>query len=72
VIGMGRAGVRRFWASPEATVPRVRVIEMAPVALLLALCAAMTIEANPVMRYFGAAAQALHAPRDYIDAVLTR
>ncbi|HWD35316.1 MAG TPA: monovalent cation/H+ antiporter subunit D [Casimicrobiaceae bacterium] len=72
VIAMGRAGVRRFWASPEATVPRVRVIEMAPVALLLALCAAMTVEASPVMRYFGQAAEALHAPRDYVDSVLSR
>jgi multicomponent K+:H+ antiporter subunit D len=50
----------------------VRVIEMAPVALLLALCAAMTVEANPVMRYFGQAAEALHAPRDYVDSVLSR
>ncbi len=72
VIAMGRAGVRRFWASPDAAVPRVRVIEMAPVALLLALCAAMTVEANPLMRYFGAAAEALHAPRGYIDDVLSR
>jgi multicomponent K+:H+ antiporter subunit D len=72
VVAMGRAGVRRFWASPEATVPRVRVIEMAPVALLLALCAALTVEANPVMRYFGEAAEALHASRGYVDSVLSR
>jgi multicomponent K+:H+ antiporter subunit D len=52
-------------------VPRVRVIEMLPVALLLALCAAITVEAAPVMRYLGEAAKALHAPRGYVDAVLS-
>jgi len=71
IVGMGRAGVRRFWASPDVAVPRVRVIEMVPVAFLLALCAAMTIEAAPVLRYLGDAAAGLHAPRNYIDDVLS-
>jgi multicomponent K+:H+ antiporter subunit D len=70
VIAMGRAGVRLFWASEEHSVPRVRVVEMAPVAMLLALCFALTIAAGPAMRYLGAAAQALHAPQIYIDSVL--
>jgi len=72
LIGMGRAGMRRFWASPEVAVPRVRVIEMLAVAFLLAACAAITVEAAPVLRYLGEAAQALHAPRGYIDDVLAR
>ncbi len=72
VIGMGRAGVRRFWASPDTAVPRVRVIEMVPVAFLLALCAAITVEAAPVMRYLGEAAAMLHAPRSYVESVLSR
>jgi multicomponent K+:H+ antiporter subunit D len=71
VIGMGRAGVRRFWASPDATVRRVRVIEMVPVAFLLALCAVITVEAAPVLRYLGEAAKTLHAPRSYVDDVLS-
>jgi multicomponent K+:H+ antiporter subunit D len=71
LIGMGRAGVRRFWASPDAAVPRVRVIEMAPIVLLLALCAALTIQAGPFMRYLSDTAQALHTPRNYIDRVLS-
>jgi multicomponent K+:H+ antiporter subunit D len=70
VIAMGRAGVRRFWASATSA-PRVRVIEMVPVACLLGLCAIFTIEAAPVMRYLGEAAKALHAPRAYVDAVLS-
>jgi multicomponent K+:H+ antiporter subunit D len=71
VVSMARAGVRRFWASPDAAVPRVRVIEMIPVAFLLALCALITVEAAPVMRYLGEAAKALHAPRGYVDDVLS-
>lgn len=71
IIAMARAGVRRFWASPEASVPRVRVVEFAPVVLLLTLCAALTIGAGPMTRYLDAAAQALHAPSRYVDGVLT-
>ena len=72
IIGMGRAGVRRFWAPTDRAVPRVRLIEMLPVAFLLTLCAAMAVEAGPLLRYFGEAATALHAPRGYIDDVLSR
>jgi multicomponent K+:H+ antiporter subunit D len=71
IIGMGRAGVRRFRAAPDGGVPRVRVIEMTPVVLLLVLCAALTIQAGPVMRYLNDTAQALHTPRNYIDHVLS-
>jgi len=67
---MGRAGIRRFWAASGDNVPRVRVIEIAPVMLLLVLCAALTIKAAPAMRYLQDAAQALHTPRGYIDSVL--
>ena len=68
VIGMGRAGVRRFWAAPGT--PRVRVVEMVPIVLLLVLCAALTVQAGASMRYMNAAAQALHAPTAYIGHVL--
>jgi multicomponent K+:H+ antiporter subunit D len=70
IIGLGRAGVRRFWAATDNVVPRVRVIEIAPVVILLALCAALTVEAGAVMRYLESAAAALHDPRPYIDHVL--
>jgi multicomponent K+:H+ antiporter subunit D len=69
-IAMGRAGVRIFWASHEARVPRVRLIEIAPVALLLALCVSLTLQAGPAMRYFQDAANALHARQAYIREVL--
>jgi len=70
LIAMTRAGIRAFWASPERTIPRVRLIEMAPVAVLLLLCAIQTTQAGPVMRFMQATAQSLHAPHDYIRGVL--
>ena len=72
LIAMTRAGIRAFWASPDRAVPRVRVIEMAPVVFLLILCATQTIQAGPVMRFMQATAQSLHAPSDYVRDVLGR
>jgi multicomponent K+:H+ antiporter subunit D len=70
VIAMTRAGMRSFWASPDRAVPRVRIIEMAPVAVLLILCAVQTIQAGPVMRYMHATAQSLHTAQNYVRDVL--
>jgi multicomponent K+:H+ antiporter subunit D len=70
LIAMTRAGIRAFWAAPDREVPRVRVIEMAPVATLLILCALQTIQAGPVMRFMQAAADSLYTPGDYVRGVL--
>jgi len=70
LIAMTRAGIRVFWASPDRAVPRVRLLEMAPVAILLLLCAMQTIKAGPILRFMQATAQSLHDPRHYISAVL--
>jgi multicomponent K+:H+ antiporter subunit D len=72
IIALGRAGVRMFWASQERSIPRVRVIEIVPVAALLALCIGLTVAAGPAMSYLQDAAHALHAPRPYIEEVLSR
>jgi multicomponent K+:H+ antiporter subunit D len=70
LIAFTRAGIRAFWILPDRTVPRVRLIEMAPVAILLLLCALQTIAAGPIMRFMQATAQALHNPDNYIHGVL--
>jgi multicomponent K+:H+ antiporter subunit D len=70
LIAMTRAGIHAFWASPDRTVPRVRLIEMAPVAALLLLCAWQTVQAGPVMRFMQATAQSIHAPQVYVRGVL--
>jgi multicomponent K+:H+ antiporter subunit D len=72
VIALGRAGVRIFWASSPAAALRIQAVEIAPVAALLLLCVALTIGAGPATRYLTDAAQALHAPRTYVDSVLAR
>jgi multicomponent K+:H+ antiporter subunit D len=69
IIAMARAGIDAFWVSPADARPRVRVAEIGPVALLLALCLAMTVRPEPVMNYLQATAQSLHAPHAYIRAV---
>jgi multicomponent K+:H+ antiporter subunit D len=70
VVAMTRAGIDAFWASPAGEVPRVRVVEAAPVALLLALCAGLTVLAGTAMGYMEAAARSLHAPEGYVAGVL--
>ena len=71
MIGLSRTGIRYFWAYPEGRPPpTLRVAECAPIALLLCACIAITIRAEPVMRYMNATAQALHAPSEYITSVL--
>jgi multicomponent K+:H+ antiporter subunit D len=70
LIALMRAGIRAFWAAPERATPRVRVIEMAPVAALLVLCAMQTIQAGPILRFMDAAAAGLHDPSGYVRGVL--
>jgi multicomponent K+:H+ antiporter subunit D len=68
---MVRAGIRSFWAVIEREVPRVRVIEVAPVAALLLLCLTLTLQAGPAMRFMQATAVGLHGSEAYIQGVLT-
>jgi multicomponent K+:H+ antiporter subunit D len=70
LIALTRAGIGAFWASPDRAAPRVRAIEMAPVAMLLILCMAQTTQAGPVMRFMHATARSLHVPQHYIRGVL--
>jgi multicomponent K+:H+ antiporter subunit D len=70
LIALTRAGINAFWAAPDRAVPRVRLIEMAPVAILLLLCAWQTVEAGPIMRFMHATAQSLYAPQSYVRGVL--
>ncbi|TYR30665.1 monovalent cation/H+ antiporter subunit D [Mesorhizobium microcysteis] len=70
LIAMSRAGIRAFWAPVELNVPRVLLVEIVPVAALLMLTLAMTVQAGPIMRFMHATAESLHAPRSYIDGVL--
>ncbi|HEX2825823.1 MAG TPA: monovalent cation/H+ antiporter subunit D [Burkholderiales bacterium] len=69
IVALARAGVRRFWVG-DAQVVSVRVVEIAPVFLLIGLCVAMTVGAGSVMEYLRAAAESLHAPAEYVRGVV--
>ncbi len=71
LISMTRAGIRTFWSSLEGTVPRVFVIEIAPIMLLIGLTLAMTVQAGPIMRYMQETARILDLPESYIQGVMT-
>ena len=79
VLGLGQAGSTVFWKPlpDEDARPRPARTTTLPVALpMVAACAmlgaivALSLLAGPVMRYVEAAAAQLHAPGDYIAAVL--
>jgi multicomponent K+:H+ antiporter subunit D len=70
LVAMTRTGINIFWVTPEGRPPRVRVIEFAPVALLLTLCLGLTVLAGPAMRYMEATAQGLYQPAGYVRGVL--
>jgi multicomponent K+:H+ antiporter subunit D len=70
LIAMTRTGISSFWARMDDSVPRVRVIEMAPVLALLLLCLGLTVGGGPAMRYMEATTQALQAPQDYVTGVM--
>jgi multicomponent K+:H+ antiporter subunit D len=70
VIALGRAGVRIFWADSGRIAPRVRLIEILPVAGLIAVCLVLTVFAGPAMNYLHQAEDALNPPANYIREVL--
>jgi multicomponent K+:H+ antiporter subunit D len=70
LIAMSRAGIRAFWAPVEPSPPRVLLVEVAPVATLLALTLAFTLEAGPAMRFMEATEASLRSPSAYVDGVM--
>ena len=70
MIALLRSGINRFWVPAEGGTPRVRVVEIGPVALFLGLCIVLTVLAAPAMSYLEAMAASLHSPTEYIGAVL--
>lgn len=70
LIALTRAGIRHFWATHERAKPELRIVEGAPIAALMALCVALTLNAHPVMDFTQSAANALHSPSTYILSVM--
>jgi multicomponent K+:H+ antiporter subunit D len=70
LIALSRVGMRLFWSIAARSTPRLRVLEAAPVALLVLLCLALGVAAGPVARYLDATARSLHQPDTYVRTVL--
>lgn len=70
-ISLARAGIRHFWSKRLHLTPQLHAAEGVAVLVLVVAALALTVFAEPVVRYATATAQALYAPRGYIDAVLS-
>jgi len=70
IISMLRFGVRTFWAAGTIAAPRLHISEVAPISLLLLLCAALTVQAGPAYEYLARTSKDLHQPTHYIHKVL--
>ncbi|MDQ0839993.1 monovalent cation/H+ antiporter subunit D [Sphingomonas faeni] len=69
LIAMTRAGIDLLWTPGEGAQPDLRLIEAAPVGMLLALCLGLMIFAGPVLTYMEQTARALHDRGAYRSAV---
>lgn len=70
LIAMTRSGISSFWARLDDSVPRVRIIEMAPILGLILLCLGLTIGGAPVMHFMEKTTQSLQDPQAYAKGVL--
>jgi multicomponent K+:H+ antiporter subunit D len=70
-LAFSRAGIRFFWAPQGRPVPRLGLLESAPIAMLLLLAMVLTVLAEPALRYSQATARSLLDPSHYIESVMT-
>jgi multicomponent K+:H+ antiporter subunit D len=70
LIAFSRLGVQRFWTPAERPSPLLRRLECVPIFALLGLSIALTFQAEPLLRFTQAAANALSNPQQYVNAVL--
>lgn len=71
LLALSRIGMRLFWTIATRHTPRLRLIEAAPVAVLVMICLALSAYAGPVTLYLESAAASLHQPDTYIRAVMS-
>ena len=71
-VALMRVGMRHFWTTQDRPAPRLRVVETLPIAALLLASVGIVVQAQSVLGYARATADALHQPARYIDAVLAQ
>src|SRR5690606_3151796 len=70
LIALSRVGIRVFWSPAERAAPRLRLIEVGPIAVMLGTCVLLALGMGPAMQYLDKTAAALHAPQGYSKGVL--
>ncbi len=68
-LALARAGIRHFWSGAKTLPARLKLVEIAPILALLVTCGWLTVRAERVLGLTAMAADALHAPASYIEAV---
>lgn len=71
LVALTRVGIRLFWTVTARRTPRLRVLEAAPVGLLVLFSIWLSFEAGPLFEFLETAARSLHEPQRYIRSVLT-
>lgn len=66
-----RIGMRHFWTAEARPSPRLRVAETLPIGLLLAGGLTLVLQGGPALDYMHKTAATLHAPGQYIAAVMS-
>ena len=69
-VALLRIGMRHFWTAGDVSPPHLRLAETVPVAGLLGAALWLVAMAEPALVYTRSAAEALHTPERYIEAVL--
>lgn len=70
LIALSRTGIRFFWTPVDRGTPIARSAEYLPIAMLVILCLWLAVRADVAFSYTRATAELVHAPRQYIEAVL--
>jgi len=71
LMTLSRVGIRAFWAPVDAVAPRVRAVEVAPVAALLLLTLVLAVKGGTVMHYMEETARSVLTPAFYVEEVLS-
>lgn len=71
LIALSRTGMRFFWTPQGRQAPVLKLLEFAPIMILVAVCVSMTIHAEALTQYARATAALLYQPQAYIAAVLS-
>ncbi len=70
LLMMTRVGIEVLWAPSDRPPLKVQAVEFVPIAGLLAAAIALSVEGGLAMRYVDSTSIWLHAPGDYVRAVL--